>query len=186
MATLFVSTSKLKRDTALGGSVDDNIIRPYIKVAQDKFILPILGTELYQKLATDVQNATPLTGRYLDVMNLIQPALTFHAFAEVAYVMRLRFANNSVTQVQDDTGSSASTQDIKLVVDNARNIAEFYTKRLSDYLCAFGTEIPEYLSNQWPDVYPNHRPYFSGLNIGRSPLYERRIQQYLSAINVRL
>lgn len=186
MATLFVSTSKLKRDTALGGSVDDNILRPYIKVAQDKFILPILGTELYHKLATDVQNATPLTGRYLQVMDLIQPALTFHAFAEVAYVMRLRFANNSVVQVSDDTGQAANLDDIKLVVDQAKNIAEFYTKRLSDFLCVYGTEMPEYLSNQYPDIYPNHRPYYSGLNIGRSWLYERRIQSYLAAINVRL
>ena len=46
-----------KKDTALGGSVDDNLIMPYILLAQDMYILPILGTDLYNKLKTDIQSA---------------------------------------------------------------------------------------------------------------------------------
>ena len=34
--TLYISASKLKRDTALGASVDDNLLTPYINIAQDR------------------------------------------------------------------------------------------------------------------------------------------------------
>ena len=48
--TLYISATRLKKDTALGGSVDDNLIMPYILLAQDMYILPILGTDLDTKL----------------------------------------------------------------------------------------------------------------------------------------
>ena len=59
--TLFISATRLKKDTALGGSVDDNLIMPYILLAQDMNILPVLGTDLYEKLKSDVQGARSLT-----------------------------------------------------------------------------------------------------------------------------
>jgi hypothetical protein len=37
--TLYISATRLKKDTALGGSVDDNLIMPYILLAQDMHIL---------------------------------------------------------------------------------------------------------------------------------------------------
>ena len=61
--TLYISATRIKKDTALGGSVDDNIIMPYILLAQDMFILPILGTDLDTKLKADIQCGS-LTGEY--------------------------------------------------------------------------------------------------------------------------
>ena len=37
MATLYISSSLLKRDTALGSTVDDNLLQPYIRIAQDRW-----------------------------------------------------------------------------------------------------------------------------------------------------
>ena len=50
----FISSTRLKKDTALGGSVDYNLIMPYILLAQDMNILPILGTDLDAKLKNDI------------------------------------------------------------------------------------------------------------------------------------
>jgi hypothetical protein len=50
---LFVSANRLKRDTAIGGSVDDDLIRPYVYMAQQRWILPVLGTKLYDKIVYD-------------------------------------------------------------------------------------------------------------------------------------
>ena len=52
--TLYISSTRLKKDTALGGSVDDNLIMPYILLAQDMNILPKLGTDLDAKLKNDI------------------------------------------------------------------------------------------------------------------------------------
>ena len=56
--TLYISSTRLKKDTALGGSVDDNLIMPYILLAQDMYILPILGTDLDTKLKTEIQDGS--------------------------------------------------------------------------------------------------------------------------------
>ena len=47
---LFISPAKLKKETALGGSVDDEILQPYIRLAQEMHILPVLGQSLYDDL----------------------------------------------------------------------------------------------------------------------------------------
>ena len=47
---VLVSPSRVKRDTSLGGSVDPNVLFPAILQAQEKWILPVLGTDLYNKI----------------------------------------------------------------------------------------------------------------------------------------
>ena len=85
--TLFISSTRLKKDTALGGSVDDNLIMPYILLAQDMYILPVLGTDLDAKIKADIQ-AGSLAGNYKTLVETyIQPALVQFSFAELAPFM---------------------------------------------------------------------------------------------------
>ena len=53
--TLYISATRLKTDSAIGGSVDDDLIMPYILLAQDMHILPALGTELDNDLKAHIQ-----------------------------------------------------------------------------------------------------------------------------------
>ena len=142
--TLFISATRLKKDTALGGSVDDNLIMPYILLAQDMNILPVLGTDLYEKLKSDVQGGS-LTGAYKTLVETyIQPALVQFSFAELAPFLRLRFVNNSVVIMGDtDTGSSATYEDIKPLMDRAKDAAEFYRERLIDFIRNNTSSFPE-------------------------------------------
>ena len=63
MATLYINASRIKKDTALGSAVDDNLLHPYILIAQDRWILPALGTDLDAKLKQDIIDST-LVGNY--------------------------------------------------------------------------------------------------------------------------
>ena len=45
---LFISPNLLKKETNLGGSVDDNNLAPAIRMAQDRYILPALGEKLFE------------------------------------------------------------------------------------------------------------------------------------------
>ena len=78
--TLYISASKLKRDTALGSTVDDNLLTPYINIAQDRWILPALGTELDNYLKAQIQAGAAFTGAATLVNDYIQPALVQFAF----------------------------------------------------------------------------------------------------------
>tara|TARA_R110002110_G_scaffold350678_3_gene560685 strand:+ start:1960 stop:2523 length:564 start_codon:yes stop_codon:yes gene_type:complete len=174
MATLYINASRIKKDTALGSAVDDNLLHPYILIAQDRWILPALGTDLDDKLKQDIVDST-LVGNYDKlVTEFIQPCLVQLAFAEVAYVMRLRFSNNSVTLIDNEQGTSASMGDIKMVVQKATDIGMFYRGRLVDYLCHNTSLFPEYSSNSGADLSPNTHNYFGNLNVDKNRIKSNR------------
>jgi len=185
MATLYINASRIKKDTALGSAVDDNLLHPYILIAQDRWILPALGTDLDNKLKQDIIDST-LTGNYETlVTEYIQPCLVQLAFAEVAYVMRLRFSNNSVTLIDNEQGSSAGINDIKMVVQKATEIGMFYRGRLVDYLCHNSNLFPEYTSNTGSDLSPSRHNYFGNLNVDRNRVLSNKAISIAQAIGIK-
>ena len=184
--TLFISATRLKKDTALGGSVDDNLIMPYILLAQDMNILPVLGTDLYEALKTKIQGDS-LTGDYKTLMETyIQPALVQFAFAQLAPYLRLRFVNNAVVVMGGtEQSSSATYEDIKPLMDTATDAAQFYRQRLIDYITdKVSATFPEYASNNDAgEMSPTVRNYYAGLNLDVAPL-SNRMKSFLQGANI--
>ena len=183
--TLYISSTRIKKDTALGGSVDDNIIMPYILLAQDMFILPVLGTDLDAKLKAEIQ-AGSLSGAYKTLVETyIQPALVQFSFTELAPFLRLRFVNNSVVVMGDtDTGSSATYEDIKPLMDRSKDAAEFYRQRLIDYLRNNSSSFSEYTSNSGSDLDPTVNNYFAGINLDVNVPRSNRLRGFLQGADI--
>ena len=183
--TLFISSTRLKKDTVLGGSVDDNLIMPYILLAQDMNILPVLGTDLYDKLKSDIQGGS-LTGAYKTLVETyIQPALVQFAFSTLAPYLRLRFSNNSVVVMgATEQSSSASYDDIKPLMDTATDAAEFYRQRLIDYLRNNSSSFSEYTSNSGADLDPTTRNYYAGINLDVNVPRSNRLKSFLQGADI--
>jgi len=183
--TLFISATRLKKDTALGGSVDDNLIMPYILLAQDMNILPVLGTDLYDKLKSDVQGGT-LTGAYKTLVETyIQPALVQFAFSTLAPYLRLRFSNNSVVVMgATEQSSSATYDDIKPLMDTATDAAEFYRQRLIDYIRNNQSSFPEFSTNSGADLDPTTNNYFAGINLDVNVPRSNRLKGFLQGADI--
>ncbi len=168
--TLFISTDRLKKDSALGGSVDDNLLLPYILMAQDRYILPVLGTDLNDKLISDIQGSS-LSGVYLTLLQTyIQPALVQFAFATVLPFLRLRMVNNSIVTMSSEQGSSVSHEELKPLINASMDQAEFYRERLIDYIRNNTSSFPEYSTNTGADLTPTSENYYAGLNLDVAPL----------------
>ena len=168
--TLFISTDRLKKDSALGGSVDDNLLLPYILMAQDRYILPVLGTDLNAKLISDIQGSS-LSGAYLTLLQTyIQPALVQFAFATVLPFLRLRMVNNSVVTMSSEQGSSVSHEELKPLINASIDQAEFYRERLIDYIRNNTSSLPEYQTTTGADLQPTAQNYYAGLNLDVAPM----------------
>ena len=183
--TLYISATRLKKDSAMGGSVDDNLMMPYILLAQDMYILPILGTDLDAKLKSEIQ-ADTLAGDYKTLVeDYIQKALVQFAFAELAPFMRLRFVNNAIVIMgSTDQSSSATYEDIKPLIDRAQDAAEFYRQRTIDYLRDNTSSFPEYSSNTGADLDPTTRNYYAGLNLDVNVPRSSRLKSYLQGAGI--
>ena len=183
--TLYISATRLKKDSAMGGSVDDNLMMPYILLAQDMYILPILGTDLDAKLKSEIQ-ADTLAGDYKTLVeDYIQKALVQFAFAELAPFMRLRFVNNAIVIMgSTDQSSSATYEDIKPLIDRAQDAAEFYRQRTIDYLRDNSSSFPEYSSNSGADLDPTVNNYFAGINLEPTAPRSNRLKSFLQGTGI--
>ncbi len=183
--TLFISTDRLKKDSALGGSVDDNLLLPYILMAQDRYILPILGTDLQNKLISDIQGGS-LTGNYLTLLQTyIQPALVQFAFATVLPFLRLRMVNNAVVTMSSEQGGTVSHDELKPLINASMDQGEFYRERLIDYLRGNLTNFPEYSTNQSSegDLSPTTQNYYAGLNLDTAPM-SNKVKNFVQAAGI--
>ena len=181
--TLFISTDRIKKDTALGGSVDDNLLLPYILMAQDRYILPVLGTDLNDKLISDIQGSS-LSGAYLTLLQTyIQPALVQFAFATVLPFLRLRMVNNSVVTMNSEQGSSVSHEELKPLINASIDQAEFYRERLIEYIRNNTSSFPEYSTNTGADLTPTSQNYYAGLNLDVAPV-SNKVKSFIQGADI--
>ena len=168
MATiLLLSTDKLKKNTPIEQNVDDSVLKPYIKKSQDTHIQQILGTDLYNKILTDVQAGT-ITGDYKTLLDdYIQPCLIEWSFYEVLPFISLKITNKSIGRGNADYLAEADLSDLKYLRNTVRDIAQFYGERIIGYLRQYSNNFPEYSTNSGLDkIVPNSKSYFNGVYLG--------------------
>ena len=183
--TLYISSTRLKKDSAIGGSVEDDLIMPYILLAQDMHILPILGTDLDAKLKADIQGGT-LANQYKTLVETyIQPALVQFSFVSLVPYLRLRFVNNAVVVMgATEQSSSATYEDLKPLMDTATDAAEFYRQRAIDYLQNNTASFREYSSNTGADLDPTTRNYYAGINLDTNLPRNNRLRSFLQGADI--
>jgi len=162
---LFISENVLKDNTAINGNVDVEYLLPYLKIAQKKYIEVALGTDLYEKLQSDIQTSA-LAGNYLTLVDdYVQDALTQWAFYECIPFLSYKVMNNNIVSKTSENANPLSESERQFVREEVRNTAEFYTKRLVDYICHNQSLFPEYSTNTGADTSPSKEAYYSGINV---------------------
>lgn len=163
--TLFISCNRLKLDTAMGGSVEDDLLKPHILMAQTRYILPVLGTDLYNALQTKI-NGGSVSGNYETLLeDYVQPSLVHYAFALAIPFIRVRVSNNHVSVMTSEQSTPASIQDVRQLTNASLDVANFNRERLIEYLLHNQSLFPEYTSNSGADLVPMTRNYTQGLNL---------------------
>tara|TARA_Y100000114_G_scaffold43670_1_gene39157 strand:+ start:1122 stop:1688 length:567 start_codon:yes stop_codon:yes gene_type:complete len=166
---LFISPNLLKKETNLGGSVDDNNLAPAIRMAQDRYILPALGEKLFETLQGGISGATLNGNEETLLRSYIQPALVFLAYAEALPLIRVRVVNNSVTVMDSEQSTSASYADLKPLMNRALELGQFHLERLIDYLDNNPTLYPTLDTESSGEYKRNRRNYTQGLNVDYNP-----------------
>ena len=180
---LFISENKLKDTTAIGANVDIEHLLPYIRTAQKQHIERVLGTDLFEKLKTEI-GGTP-SGVYLTLLkDYVQKCLCQFTLATLYPVLRLRAVNHSVVQMNNEQGNSATYEDIQPLIDSATDMAEFYRQRMIDYLQNNTSSFPEYSSNEGSDMSPTTRNYYSGINM-ETTIDDIQLKALLSGMGVK-
>jgi hypothetical protein len=162
MTALFIKTEDIKRNTPMSGSVDVDKFIQYIKIAQEIHLQRYLGTDLYKRLQAGII-AKDLNADEKTLLNdYIQQVLIYYAMVEYLPFAAIQVSNGGVFKHLPENASPVDKSEIDYLVQKHRDTAQYYSKRLVDYLCNNTALYPEYSTNTDNEISPTRRVDYSG------------------------
>jgi len=172
---LLLSDAILKERSVIHDNMDPKLIYPDIKVAQDMYIEPILGTALYNKLQTIVADGTITDAGNADYKLLLDKyiidALVYYVMSMLPIDSSYQFWNKGVSRKSSQDVDLPSMSDLVEVSKNYQNRAEFYGNRLKRFLLDQTSRLqkyPEYVNpgNTIDTVVPSQRQFTMPIYLG--------------------
>jgi len=173
MAAIWIGDDYLIKNSIIDGNVEFSKIEPTIKLVQDKYLLPILGTNLFNAIDNaliayiDNQTAIPTRITYL-LDNYIQPLLVQFIMCEASPTFKYRYANKGIMVKSSDNSQPIGVSEMEFAMDGWKKNGEMYASRLIDYLRYNTTTYPELTTNTAGNVYPRFEYYDIDIYLGSS------------------
>lgn len=159
---LLISRKDIVKFTAMNGNVDTDKFIQFVKIAQDIHIQNYLGTDLLNKIETDIL-ASSLSGSYLTlVTDYVKPMLIHWAMVEYLPFSAYTLANKGVYKHTSENATNVEKEEIDFLIEKERNLAQYYTDRFISYMSFNNDSFPEYNSNSNEDVHPDKDASFEG------------------------
>jgi hypothetical protein len=152
---LFISPQLIKERSNISDNIDDKQIVHAIKISQDMYLEPVLGTTFYQGLQTRIDTGLQTNDEDTLIKDFIHDMLINQTLAELAVSNSMKFWNKGLLQKTSDNSLVPSLPDLQAVAEYYRNRAEWYSQRLINYL------------RENENTYPEYRDWRSGLDVIR-------------------
>lgn len=167
---LFISVKTIKDRTGLHNNVDEKLIHPEILTAQDMYILPCLGSALYDRIQDGIENNNLTVNETNLLDTYITPTLVHYVVSELPMGISFQFYNKGVVRKTGADQSDPSVQDLIDVANRYKVRAEFYKQRLIKYLreTASQSVFNEYLNpgNGIDTLIPETEAYTVSIYLG--------------------
>ena len=168
---LFITRNDIIKNTPLNGAIDADKLLPFVRTAQDKYMLNLLGTVLFYYIQDKITTNTiaGLNAYYQDLINdHIKPTLIWYSCVEYIPFSQISFKSEGAVKHMSDQSVAPSKTEIDYLLNKALNNADWYATRLQNYLISYSNEIPQYLESvgNQTQIYPDMgNAYFGGLNL---------------------
>jgi hypothetical protein len=166
---LFISRNDIIKNTPLGGAIDADKLIPFLRTAQEKYLLNLLGTILYDKLQSDITSGS-VTGDYKTLLeDYVKPTLIWYACTEYIPFSSIDFKSTGAVKHISEQSTSPTKVELDYLNTKALNNADYYATRMQDWLQSTSDKggIPEYLqvTGDQTEVYPDKSSqYFGGIH----------------------
>lgn len=163
MATaLLITRDDIVKLTALGGNVDIDKFIQFVLIAQDIHLQNYLGTQLLEKIQSDIL-ANTLSGNYQILVEKYLKAMLIHwAMVEYLPFAAYTIANAGVYKHTSENSENVEKNEVDFLIEKERSIAQNYTERFLDYISFNQDLFPEYNDNSNGDMYPDTRNNYQG------------------------
>jgi hypothetical protein len=168
---LFITRNDIIKNSPLQGAIDADRLLPFVRTAQDKYMLNLLGTVLFYYIQEKIADKSfdELNVFYQDLMDdHIKPTLIWYSCVEYIPFSGIQFKSEGALKHRSEQGETPSKSEIDYLLSKALNSADFYATRLQNYLIAYSNQIPQYLESvgNLTQVYPDFtNQYFGGIQL---------------------
>lgn len=167
---LIITENYLKQNSVVNENCDMKTITPTIVLVQDMYILPLLGSSLYNEILTQINASTAGTNDAVSALNItllndhVLKCVLWYTLCEMTPSLKYRYMNKGVMVKNSENSSAADLQEIQFLMDKWKNNAEMYADRCKNYLIQESTSYPLYNYNpDLSDIQPTINTYTSGL-----------------------
>lgn len=143
MKVIICSETRLKADTIIDNNVDTSYLYPAMQLAQEISLVEIIGTSLYERIITDIDEGT-LEGDYKELVDTyIIPYLEFEIVAQIGSLLQFKYRNSGVSSNQDEHFNTAEKDMLLYLFDQNKHNASAYANRLKRELTCNSSKYPE-------------------------------------------
>ena len=141
---LLISEAKVRQFTDINNSLDTDLIKNNIRVAQDYYLQSTIGTNLYVKLQNDVASGS-LAGYYETLLNdYAQDFILYSTYYETLESIYLRPRNNGLLRPNGGENSDPADKDLYIMKrQSIENKMTYYNERLTNYIIEEEVHFPE-------------------------------------------
>jgi hypothetical protein len=152
---LLISPQIIKDRSGLHTNVDDKLIRPEIKAMQDLYIMPTLGSTLFNLICDEIEAGTLADPRKYLIDTYVIDCLMNYVLFTLPTALNNQFYNKGVSNSPNETTNNANSNQENLTVNNQYRVrAEFYKERLK-----------RYLTQNAPTLFPQYNSYVAGIDV---------------------
>lgn len=143
---MFINESYLKTRTPVNGQLDIKNMVPFIETAQDMFVQPIIGSVFYESLMNSIAGVTGASALSNDekaLLNVIQPMLAYYTIYHSIPFLTAEIRGAGIVKAEGNHYTATPKSEIENMRNAALGFAQFYERRLIDYLCANKAKFPK-------------------------------------------
>jgi hypothetical protein len=163
---LLVSEQRFKQWTQVDANLRVEDITPFIIQAQDLYIQDTLGTLFFTHIKDQIIASTLTNDEKTLLNDYIGPCLMQYALYLMMPSIKYKIVDKGLVSGTSEETASTSLEELKYLRENTLDTAQFYNKRLTEYLCDNPGMFNLYENPGTKGMYPNKQnPYSAGLVI---------------------
>lgn len=152
--TQIITAAELKEQSLVDINVLDFYCEQAIKISQEVNLCKLIGESLYESIIAKIEDTT-LSGKYaILVENYIKDYLYLDATAEIQIPLAYKNRNMGVVRTTDPEVESVELKDIAYIKKYYSDRADFYAKKIVNYIHKNKTDFPEFHSEDCNEIKP--------------------------------
>lgn len=168
---LLCTPQYLIENSVINSNVEQKILNKCIRTAEDKYLMPLIGSNMYQAVMSAVTNGTMTAGpKKTLVDDYLLPTIVEYALLEYIPFTATKFRNKGLQkQNSGENSAPADMNDLTYMMQAVRDSCQFYAQRTIKFLLANIQDYPEYWQyTQIDNISPARSDYFSGVQFPKS------------------